>query len=130
MILICNNKFIKKYISIFIIIFIFFMSFFCSIALEESNKLVSSNSIDLMSDIDVTDISYELLILEDKIIQNRFKDRNLKISISDKLIMLFTFFGVNNNFKFIHNSILQNLLNTKLIHNKILLYIHAKDGKK
>jgi len=119
----------KKQISSIVIFFVILSCItILSFDIDKEMKVLNVNNKILSTDI--ADMSYEALVFQDKLSQNRYRERSSRIKISDKIATLLVFCVANNIDKSFYNSILRNSSDVYLTHDTILLYIHNKDGKK
>ncbi len=123
------NMITKKRISL-IIILVIFLSCISVIIHNADKDLGRFNINEKLSNNNVLDVYYEMLVLQYNIVENKCRDRNFKINYSDRIAILFVFFASNNIDKLIKKSNRKSILEINLIQDTILLFIHNKDGKK
>jgi|GEM_PF-1675467 len=123
------NTITKKQISL-IIILVIFLSCISVITHDTDKDLGRFNINEKLSNNNVVDVYYEMLVLQYNIVENKCRERNFKINYNDRIAILFIFFTANNIDKLIKRSNRKNISEINLIQDTILLFIHNKDGKK
>lgn len=123
------NTITKKQISL-IIILVIFLSCISVITHDTDKDLGRFNINEKLSNNNVVDVYYEMLVLQYNIVENKCRERNFKINYNDRIAILFIFFAANNIDKLIKRSNRKNISEINLIQDTILLFIHNKDGKK
>ncbi len=122
------NMITKKQISLIIILVIFLSCI--SVITHDTDKDFGRFNINEKLSNNVVDVYYEMLVLQYNIVENKCRERNVKINYNDRIAILFIFFAANNIDRLIKISNRKSISEINLIQDTILLFIHNKDGKK
>lgn len=119
-----------KFISIIIVLIVFFSCFIYDVPFKnEQNK--NEHSANEISKIVYTNVDCNISIFQIKTSYNTYKDKNNEISINLLSIMILIFlFLLYNSYKVQFRVFIFKIINVFTKYEKIMLYIHKKDGKK